>query len=112
MIILHTVQWQLYGVYLMAPGSLSLIVRDSYDGVFFFLIFQKFSLTIFSLSLFRYFDIAYYGILFRGAEEAAFSNFRLFESCGSVITYILSPMLCASTKIDAVCALMVIGIIG
>lgn len=57
-------------------------------------------------------QIAYYGILFRGQEEAAFSNFRLFESCGSVITYSLSPMLCASTKIEAVFALMIIGIIG
>lgn len=93
----------------MAPGSLLLIVRDSHVGGF-----LGFSSIIFylSLSFSCYFNIAYYGILFRGAEEAAFSNFRLFESCGSVITYILSPMLCASTKIDAVCALMVIGIIG
>lgn len=96
----------------MAPGSLLLIVRDSHVGGF--LGFSKNVHQLFSLSLSSscYFDIAYYGILFRGAEEAAFSNFRLFESCGSVITYILSPMLCASTKIDAVCALMVIGIIG
>lgn len=55
---------------------------------------------------------AYYGILFRGKEEAAFSNFRLFESCGSVIMYSLSPMLCAATKIKAVFAFMMIGIIG
>lgn len=55
---------------------------------------------------------AYYGILFRGQEEAAFSNFRLFESCGSVMTYSLSPMLCAATKIKAVFTFMMIGIVG
>lgn len=59
-----------------------------------------------------FFCIAYYGILFRGREEAAFSNFRLFESCGSVITYSLSPMLCTATKIKAIFALMIIGMSG
>lgn len=56
--------------------------------------------------------VAYYGILFRGREEAAFSCFRLFESCGSVITYVLAPMLCTVTKIEGIFALMIIGICG
>lgn len=55
---------------------------------------------------------AYYGILFPGNEEAAFSNFRLFEASGSVIAYILSPMLCTDTKIIAIFVLMIIGSIG
>lgn len=55
---------------------------------------------------------AYYGILFRGKEEAAFSNFRLFESCGSVIAYSLSPIFCADTKLNAIFALMIVGIVG
>lgn len=59
-----------------------------------------------------FFFAAYYGILFRGQEEAAFSNFRLFESCGSVITYTVSPMLCAAAKIKAIFSFMMIGIIG
>lgn len=59
-----------------------------------------------------FFCLAYYGILFRGKEEAAFSNFRLFESCGSVIAYSLSPILCAATKINSIFVLMIVGIIG
>lgn len=55
---------------------------------------------------------AYYGILFRGREEAAFSNFRLFESCGSVVMYSLSPKLCAATKIEAIFGLMIVGMVG
>lgn len=56
--------------------------------------------------------IAFYGILFPGLEEAAFSNFRLFESTGSVITYVLSPILCTGTKLVLLFALMIVGMIG
>lgn len=55
---------------------------------------------------------AYYGILFTGNEEAAFSNFRLFEASGSVIAYSLSPMLHTDTKIVSIFVLMIIGSIG
>ncbi|GAB0100293.1 UNC93-like protein [Sergentomyia squamirostris] len=52
------------------------------------------------------------GILFPGKEEAAFSNFRLWEATGSVITYTLSPYLCSSTKLYALMMLMIVGMTG
>lgn len=55
---------------------------------------------------------AFYGILFVGNEEAAFSNFRLFEAIGSVITYMFSPMFCTSTKLIILVVLMSVGILG
>ncbi|CAL7950379.1 unnamed protein product [Xylocopa violacea] len=39
------------------------------------------------------------GLLFPGKEEAAYSNFRLWESTGSVITYAYSPYLCTHMKL-------------
>lgn len=55
---------------------------------------------------------AYYGIIFKGNEEAAFSNFRLLEAVGSVTAYVLSPMLCTGTKLVVLGVLMVVGMIG
>ncbi|KAK9887329.1 hypothetical protein WA026_021998 [Henosepilachna vigintioctopunctata] len=39
------------------------------------------------------------GMLFPGKEEAAYSNFRLWESLGSVITYAYGPFLCTRLKL-------------
>ncbi|CAH0715375.1 unnamed protein product, partial [Brenthis ino] len=52
---------------------------------------------------------AYYGILFPGREEAAFSNFRLWESVGYIIAYIISPYLRTSAKTYVLMACMLIG---
>ncbi|KOC65552.1 UNC93-like protein [Habropoda laboriosa] len=52
------------------------------------------------------------GILFPGKEEAAFSNFRLWESTGSVITYAYSPYLCTQTKIFVLMGILCLGMIG
>lgn len=52
------------------------------------------------------------GILFPGQEEAAFSNFRLWESTGSVITYIYSPYLCTSTKLYLLIGILCAGMVG
>ncbi|KAG5890521.1 hypothetical protein JTB14_022754 [Gonioctena quinquepunctata] len=52
------------------------------------------------------------GILFPGEEEAAYSNFRLWESTGSVITYAYSPYLCNYIKIYLLMGLLIIGVIG
>lgn len=52
------------------------------------------------------------GILFPGEEEAAFSNFRLWESTGSVITYIYSPYLCTFTKLYILIGILFVGMIG
>ncbi|KAM0724765.1 UNC93-like protein [Formica fusca] len=52
------------------------------------------------------------GILFPGQEEAAFSNFRLWESTGSVITYVYSPYLCTFTKLYFLIGILCVGMIG
>lgn len=52
------------------------------------------------------------GILFPGQEEAAFSNFRLWESTGSVITYIYSPYLCTSIKLYLLIGILCVGMVG
>ncbi|KAI5633680.1 ion channel regulatory protein UNC-93 domain-containing protein [Phthorimaea operculella] len=53
---------------------------------------------------------AYYGVLFPGREEAAFSNFRLWESMGYIIAYIISPYLRTSAKTYLLLTLMVVGV--
>lgn len=55
---------------------------------------------------------ALYGILFPGKEEASYSNFRLWESTGSVITYAYSPYLCLDVKLYLLLGLLIIGAIG
>lgn len=52
------------------------------------------------------------GILFPGQEEAAFSNFRLWESTGSVITYVYSPYLCTNKKLYILIGVLCVGMIG
>nr|XP_023026161.1 UNC93-like protein [Leptinotarsa decemlineata] len=52
------------------------------------------------------------GILFPGKEEAAYSNFRLWESTGSVITYVCSPYLCNYLKIYLLMGLLIVGVLG
>ncbi|XP_049873574.1 UNC93-like protein [Pectinophora gossypiella] len=52
---------------------------------------------------------AYYGILFPGREEAAFSNFRLWESVGYIIAYVISPYLRTSAKTYLLFIMMFVG---
>lgn len=44
-------------------------------------------------------------------EEAAYSNFKLWEATGSVITYAYSPYLCTDTKLFVLIGILVIGVI-
>ncbi|CAH1156082.1 unnamed protein product [Phaedon cochleariae] len=53
-----------------------------------------------------------YGILFSGNEEAAYSNFRICEAVGSVITYACSSYLCQAAKLYLLLGLLGIGVIG
>ncbi|XP_045498485.1 UNC93-like protein [Colias croceus] len=53
---------------------------------------------------------AYYGILFPGREEAAFSNFRLWESVGYIIAYVISPHLRTSSKTYLLAVSMAVGV--
>ncbi|XP_044732459.1 UNC93-like protein [Chrysoperla carnea] len=52
------------------------------------------------------------GILYPGNEEASYSNFRFWESVGSVSGYLLSAYLCTSIKIYLIMGLLFIGIVG
>ena len=53
-----------------------------------------------------------YGVLFKSNQEAAFSNFRLWESVGFAISYAYSNYLCISTKLYLMLAYLTIGLIG
>lgn len=50
-----------------------------------------------------------YGTLFRRNKEAAFSNYRLWESLGFVIAYAYSTALCARMKLYAVMCVLAFG---
>lgn len=52
-----------------------------------------------------------YGTLFRRNKEAAFSNFRLWESTGFVIAYAYSTHLCARMKLYVMLSVLVVGMI-
>ncbi|KAI5700765.1 hypothetical protein M8J76_012247 [Diaphorina citri] len=53
-----------------------------------------------------------YGTLFRRNKEAAFSNFRLWESVGFVIAYAYSTHLCARMKLYVMGVVLVTGFCG
>ncbi|XP_063837499.1 UNC93-like protein [Ostrinia nubilalis] len=53
-----------------------------------------------------------YGVLFRRNKEAAFSNFRLWESAGFVVAYAYSTHLCARMKLYVMMVVLLVGVIG
>ncbi|XP_058063122.1 UNC93-like protein [Anopheles bellator] len=53
-----------------------------------------------------------YGALFRRNKEAAFSNYRLWESVGFVIAYAYSTQLCARMKLYLLFGVLVCGMLG
>ncbi|CAH0703330.1 unnamed protein product [Spodoptera exigua] len=53
-----------------------------------------------------------YGVLFRRNKEAAFSNYRLWESAGFVIAYAYSTHLCARMKLYVMMVMLLIGVAG
>ncbi|XP_043464457.1 UNC93-like protein isoform X1 [Leptopilina heterotoma] len=52
------------------------------------------------------------GLLFPNKEEAAYSNFRLWEATGSVIAYAYNPYLCTVKKIYILMFILCVGMIG
>lgn len=50
-----------------------------------------------------------YGTLFRRNKEAAFSNYRLWESSGFVIAYAYSTHLCARKKLYVMLTVLLAG---
>ncbi|XP_050733429.1 UNC93-like protein [Eriocheir sinensis] len=55
---------------------------------------------------------AFYGVIFPGESEAAFSNYRLWESLGYIFTYVGSSTTCISVKLTNVLVSLIFGIIG
>lgn len=53
-----------------------------------------------------------YGTLFRRNKEAAFSNYRLWESAGFVVAYAYSTHLCARMKLYVMLAVLIVGFLG
>ncbi|KAL5276959.1 unc-93 family protein [Megaselia abdita] len=53
-----------------------------------------------------------YGLLFRRNKEAAFSNYRLWESAGFVIAYAYATTLCANVKLYVLLGVLAVGFIG
>lgn len=51
-----------------------------------------------------------YGTLFRRNKEAAFSNYRLWESTGFVIAYAYSTHLCARMKLYVMLVVLLVGV--
>ncbi|KAG8583265.1 hypothetical protein GDO81_008347 [Engystomops pustulosus] len=52
-----------------------------------------------------------YGLLFDDHKEAAFANYRLWESLGFVIAYGYSTFLCVSVKLYILLAVLVLGMV-
>ncbi|KAF0288150.1 UNC93-like protein [Amphibalanus amphitrite] len=55
---------------------------------------------------------ALYGVIFPDTAEAAFSNYRLWESLGYAIAFINAELLCLRHKVDLLIAVLTVGMIG
>jgi len=55
---------------------------------------------------------ALYGVLFENDEEAAFSNYRLWESVGFIISFILQTQVCVYTKLWVLVGIISAGMSG
>ncbi|PSN52835.1 hypothetical protein C0J52_09677 [Blattella germanica] len=52
---------------------------------------------------------ALYGLVFRGKEEAAFSNYRVFRAAGYTIGYLTSSFVCTDIQLYALLAVLCLG---
>ena len=55
---------------------------------------------------------ALYGCIFRHTTEAAFANYRLWESVGFIIAFGYSSFLCVYIKLIILMTTLIIGMIG
>ena len=53
-----------------------------------------------------------YSVLFPKEAEAAFSNYKLWESLGFILAYICSTLLCVAAKIYILIACLALGVAG
>lgn len=55
---------------------------------------------------------AFYAVIFQHQPEAAFSNYRLWESLGFAVQFAYSGHLCTNVKIYLMMAILFVGIVG
>lgn len=55
---------------------------------------------------------ALYGAVFPADSASAYSNYRLWTSAGSIISYAYSPFLCTKVKVIIMVAVLVVGMLG
>ncbi|GIY23561.1 UNC93-like protein [Caerostris darwini] len=55
---------------------------------------------------------SFYGALFRSEEEAAYSNYRLWESVGFAMAFGYSTFLCVVSKLSILILFLFVGIVG
>jgi hypothetical protein len=55
---------------------------------------------------------AFYGVIFKSEEEAAFSNYRLWESLGFAIAYAYSNYICTGVKLYLLLIYLSFGVSG
>lgn len=56
--------------------------------------------------------LAFYGVIFPQDEEAAFSNYRLWESVGFILAYVFSNVLCVRPKLWILVGVITVGMAG
>ena len=54
--------------------------------------------------------VAFYGVLFKDNLEAAFSNFRLWNSIGFIIVFACSNFICMDIKIYIILVILILSI--
>ena len=59
-----------------------------------------------------FYAIAFYGFVFKDQEEAAFSNYRLWESLGFAIAFAYSSLLCTDAKLYVLIGVLFFGMVG
>ena len=55
---------------------------------------------------------AFYGTLFSEEPDAAFCNYRLWESVGFIIAFAYSSFLCTSVKLYILISMLIVGFLG
>lgn len=53
-----------------------------------------------------------YGVFFHDNQEAAFSNYRLWESLGFVIAFAYAKFLCINVKLIILLVVLIISLVG
>lgn len=55
---------------------------------------------------------AFYGVLFEKNEEAAYSNYRLWESAGFIVAFAYNTFICMTVKLSVLAAVLTAGMAG